>query len=317
MRSALALLFAFSVAAGSADVINIPWRVAFVSLPEKLHLGSFRMRGKEMAAAFSNATYGGCDIEGEFDVYVHVKYLCPNLFERQAVAHIYDVVDIAVVQIPGGKLDGVIMGSEPDIHKNCRKHSVICERIPHHVNHNCTARNESWPLRQFNGKYVIGVLGTNKYAYLNKSLPNLFPNYDILIEHDFYKQKKGLCEFYESISVALLWSDPSAFKDMGIRKPPTRMANTARVNIPMVATKGYLSYHQYDPAKKFLCDDLRCIKTTVEDMIKGKRQSEFAALKKRTDEDTSWETVTGKYQRLFSAAVQRSRKQEGRIVGKN
>lgn len=256
-----------------------------------------------MAAAFSNASYGGCDIEGEFDVYVHVKFLCPKLLDRRtSSAHIFDVVDARYVRIPPGKLDAVIMGTEADIAKNCRHLGVICERIPHHVNHNCAPRSDSWPLRQFEGKYVIGVLGSSNYTYLYKDLADLLPNFEMLTEHGL-----GLCKFYNRISVALLWTDSASYDELGIRKPPTRLANTARVNVPMVATSAYAAYHQYDPAKHFLCDDLVCVKATIEAMTEGKLRTEFAAVKQRADEDTSWETITGRYQRLFTAAVDRRR----------
>lgn len=306
MQNAVALLLAFLVPGGSARVIDIPWRVAFVGgRRDALEWGSFRMRGIDMAAAFTNASYGGCDIKGRFEVYVHVKYLCPNLLqERTSSAHIYDVVDSSIGRLRRGRLDGVIMGTNTDIRKNCRKLGAICARIPHHVNHNCTPRRQNWPLRQFNGKYVIGVLGTSNYTYLYKDLQKLLPNYEVLLQNSF---SSGLCEFYDNISLALLWVDNFYHTEIGIRKPPTRMTNTARVNIPMVATSTYAAYHLYDPENKFLCADLPCIKTTVEAILKGMLRSDFVALKKRADKDTSSETIVGKYQRLFRAVVQRKR----------
>lgn len=87
---------------------------------------------------------------------------------------------------PPGDFDiyAVIMGTGADIDKNCRPHGVICEDIPHHVNHNCVPRNDNWPL------------GSSNYTYLYKDLAMQLPTFGVLTEHGV-----GLCKFYDSISV--------------------------------------------------------------------------------------------------------------------
>lgn len=284
----------------------IKWRVAFIGRSKNaFQYGSYKMRAIDMAAAFKDAAFGGCDIRGQFDIYVHVKYACYNLLKRRSAAHILDVIDGREIDdFYPGSIDGIILSTVPDLDMNCMQRAPVCARIPHHINHNCTARNSSWPLRSFDGKIVVGLVGSMNYSYVLDDLRDRLPGYSIVTETSV---QGGLCEFYDSISIGVIWTippdAPQNFAEIGTRKPPTRLVNTVSMNIPVIATSNMAAYHHYLGAENFLCDNLDCVSKKIDDVVKGGLQDEYATLKDSVEKDVSWQNIMSRYTRLFTEVI--------------
>lgn len=219
-----------------------------------------------------------------FDVFVHCKFYCSKVGERETKVHIVDRID-SYDRIDTGppynnhQISAEIFNSETHMDNACS--TRLCVVIPHHFNLDCvprrrpaaheTAAGGTGP----NGTIVVGLVGSVDDAIVHM----LHNASDVHLLREPYNmkasgasRKSGSCAFFGQLDVAVAWHAWYAnTKDILEGKPAERVTNPIMLNVPTVSYGGYASFRAVNhPA--LTCMDPACVLRRVRGLARRRRE---------------------------------------------
>lgn len=280
---------------------NLPQspRVVFIARTESdlHHSGSFVHRGISNAEALNASTMSCANVTGDFDVYIHVKFLCSHALEfSERRGHVLDVIDEPNDKhLNDARLQAVIFASDWDLRRRCSL--PICVAIPHHYNLPCVPST--------NKGTRVGVVGT---VFFRENRLALEKELSLTNETLLGESNGKPCDFFGRLRIALAWhpTPEEADHSIGIRqkeKPAERFTNPIVLGIPTFGYRGYPSYAEYDPGGHFLCNNVECLREGIQKVDDGQLRSEFAALRARVMDDVSLQANVRRYRALIESVT--------------
>jgi hypothetical protein len=235
-------------------------------------------------------------VESDFDVYIHVKFLCSRALDFSGRhGHVLDVIDEPNDKhLRDPRLHAAIFASDWDTRRRCTL--PICVAIPQHYNNLPCAPGA-------NGTRV-GVVGT---SFLPKERDELEKALSLKNETLVGEEHGKPCEFFNRLRVAIAWHKGEEVNmSIGVHqmeKPAERFTNPVVLGIPTFGYRGYPSYAEYDADEGFLCGTVDCVREGIRKWDSGQLRSEFAALRARVLDDVSLQANVLRYRTLIESVA--------------